>query len=77
MRKLFEPRMAHSANLVGDYIVCFGGFNSQSTQYSPNLLNLLSLSGVTDFILSSVKTSKMMMISQISEENEETQDLKI
>ena len=30
LRKSFEPRMAHSANVYGNYIVCFGGFNSMN-----------------------------------------------
>lgn len=30
MRKIFEPRMAHSANILGHYIIIFGGYNSQN-----------------------------------------------
>ena len=30
MRKIFEPRMAHSASMIGNYIVIFGGYNSQT-----------------------------------------------
>lgn len=43
LRKSFEPRMAHSANVYGNYIVCFGGFNSMNNQYSPANFNILSL----------------------------------
>jgi hypothetical protein len=28
LRKSFEPRMAHSASVLGNYIVVFGGYNS-------------------------------------------------
>lgn len=51
LRKTFEPRMAHSTNLVGNYLVIFGGFNSHTNQYSHPNLNLLSLVGCTDYIL--------------------------
>ena len=60
MRKIFEPRMAHSATVLGNYIVVFGGYNSQSNQYSPNNLYILSLSGCTDYILPKPYTLKML-----------------
>ena len=52
--------MAHSANVLGQYIVVFGGYNSQSQQYSPNNLYVLSLAGCTDYILSKPYTLKMV-----------------
>lgn len=61
MRKIFEPRMAHSSNVYEQYIVVFGGYNSQNNQYSPNNICILSLSGCTDFILSKPCTYRMML----------------
>ena len=51
MRKSFEPRMAHSADVWGNYIIIFGGYASQSNQYSPNNFCILSLAGCTDYML--------------------------
>ena len=51
-RKSFEPRMAHSANILGNYIIIFGGYNSKNNQYSTNNFCILSLSGCTDYMLS-------------------------
>ena len=53
MRKIFEPRMAHSANVVhGNYIVFFGGYCTQSSSYLNNNIAALSLLGCTDYIFS-------------------------
>ena len=51
MKKNFESRMAHSANVHGPYIIIFGGFNSQTKKYSSNNLCLLSLLGCSDSML--------------------------
>jgi hypothetical protein len=56
MHKKFEPRMAHSANVIGNYIVIYGGYNSHNGIFSPNNFYVLSLSGCTDFILTKSNT---------------------
>lgn len=51
MKKNFESRMAHSANVWGPYMIIFGGYNSHTKKYSSNNLCLLSLLGCSDSIL--------------------------
>jgi len=60
MRKIFEPRMAHTSLVLGNYLVVFGGYKVCSDQYAPNNICLLSLSGCTDYILSKPYTFKML-----------------
>ena len=55
--------MAHSANIVGNYIVVFGGYNSLTKQYSQANFNLLSLAGCTDYIVQRPRTLKMLQES--------------
>ena len=62
LRKSFEPRMAHSASTIGNYIVIFGGYNSQTNQYSPANFSILSLAGCTDYILHKPCTLKMVQM---------------
>jgi len=64
MRKSFEPRMAHSADVWGNYIIIFGGYASQSNQYSPNNFCILSLAGCTYYMLQKPMTIKMIRDTQ-------------
>lgn len=64
MRKSFEPRMAHSADVWGNYIIVFGGYSSQTSQYSPNNFCILSLSGCTDYMLQKALTIKTIREQQ-------------
>ena len=64
MRKTFEARMAHSANLVGNYIVVFGGYCIQSGSFSHPNFTVLSLLGCTDFMLPKACTIKSIIDSQ-------------
>jgi len=52
IRKFFEPRMAHTACVIDQYVVIFGGLNSSSTSLVSNDLYVLSLDGNTNAILS-------------------------
>jgi hypothetical protein len=63
MRKTFEPRMAHSANLIGNYIVVFGGYCIQNSSFTHPNFTVLSLLGCTDFMLPTVCTIKHVMES--------------
>ena len=52
--------MAHTANLIGDYIVVFGGYSTQSNQFVLPNLTILSLLGYSDYILPNPCTLKMV-----------------
>jgi hypothetical protein len=83
MRKIFEPRMAHTANVIGNYIVVFGGYNSLSGVFSPNNYYILSLSGCTDFIfpkpctLDYIKQMNMERVLKAREEKRKNENFKI
>lgn len=51
--------MAHSTVVQGNYIVVFGGYNSQENSFLHANLNLLSLTGCTDYILANKFTIDM------------------
>lgn len=61
MRKTFEPRMAHSANLIGNYIVVFGGYCIQNGSFTHPNFTVLSLLGCTDYMLPTVCTIKHVL----------------
>lgn len=60
MRKTFEPRMAHSATTVGNYILVFGGFNSQNKNVQSNNFCVLSLTGCSDYMLQKPRPISMV-----------------
>lgn len=51
IRKQFEPRLAHTAVIIDDYVVIFGGLNSQKNSLISNDVYLLCLTNDTDKIL--------------------------
>ena len=56
IRKQFEPRMAHSAVIIDQFVVVFGGLNKDTNNLISNDLYVLSLNGVTNALLSKEKT---------------------
>mmetsp|Transcript_23432 Transcript_23432/g.36099 ORF Transcript_23432/g.36099 Transcript_23432/m.36099 type:complete len:242 (+) Transcript_23432:238-963(+) len=71
LRKSFEPRMAHSANVIGNYILIFGGYNPFSQQCTPSNFNVLSLLGCSDFMLQNVTTVGMVCQEVLSKREEQ------
>lgn len=51
IRKQFEPRLAHTAVIIDDYVVVFGGLNSQKNALISNDIYLLCLTNDTAKIL--------------------------
>jgi hypothetical protein len=51
IKKFFEPRMAHTACVLDQYVVLFGGLNKLTNLLVSNELFALSLDGNTNAIL--------------------------
>ena len=51
IRKQFEPRMAHSAVIIDQFVVVFGGLNKETNSLISNDLYVLCLNGVTNALL--------------------------
>jgi len=51
IRKQFEPRMAHSAVIIDQFVVVFGGLNKETNNLISNDLYILCLNGVTNALL--------------------------
>ena len=51
IRKQLEPRLAHTAVIIDDYVVVFGGLNSQKNALISNDVYLLCLTNDTEKIL--------------------------
>lgn len=51
IRKQFEPRMAHSAVIIDQFVVVFGGLNKDSNNLISNDLYVLCLNGITNALL--------------------------
>jgi hypothetical protein len=51
MKKFFEPRMAHTACVLDQYVVLFGGLNKLTNLLVSNEVFALSLDGNTNAIL--------------------------
>lgn len=57
IRKQFEPRMAHSAVVIDQFVVVFGGLNKETNNLISNDLYVLCLNGVTNALLPKEKTT--------------------
>jgi hypothetical protein len=51
VKRQFEPRMAHTACILDQYVVLFGGLNSNTNLLVSNDLYALSLDGLTHAVL--------------------------
>ena len=51
IRKQFEPRMAHSAVIIDQFVVVFGGLNKETNSLISNDLYVLCLNGITNALL--------------------------
>ena len=51
IKKQFEPRLAHSAVTLDQFVIIFGGYNSKNESLISNDLYILSLNGLTNSIL--------------------------
>lgn len=51
IKKQFEPRLAHTAVIIDQFIVIFGGLNSLKNTIISNDIYILCLNQVTDRIL--------------------------
>lgn len=51
IRKQFEPRMAHSAVIIDQFVVVFGGLNKETNSLISNDLYILCLNGITNALL--------------------------
>lgn len=51
IRKQFEPRMAHSAVVIDQFVVLFGGLNKVTNGLISNDLYVLCLNGITNALL--------------------------
>ena len=51
IKRQFEPRLAHSAVILDQFVIIFGGFNSKLGTLISNDLYVLSLNGESNAIL--------------------------
>lgn len=67
--KQFEPRMAHSAIIMDQFVVLFGGLNKTSSKKGTLISNdmfVLSLNGITNAILSKKQTQYNREMEQLA-----------
>ena len=57
IKKEFEPRMAHSAVIIDQFVVVFGGLNKEKNNLISNDLYILCLNGVTNALIPKEKQS--------------------
>jgi hypothetical protein len=75
-RKAFEARMAHSTVVYGNYLVVFGGYSPQENQFMHANLNILSLTGCTDYMLERVNTIRMAYEGMLHQKSVRKESLK-
>ena len=60
IKKVFEPRLAHSAVILDQYVIVFGGFNSKIGTLISNDLYVLTLNGESNCILPKSQEKKQL-----------------